>query len=67
MPLLEKKASIFGIARFTRMRVGVGKAESEDVWKGEEEALKNIKSGKTEMEKQSTDEFLKELKELENA
>lgn len=33
---------------------------------GEVEALKNIKSGKTEMEKQSADKFLKELKELEN-
>lgn len=67
MPLLEKRASHYGVIRNTRMRVGVHKIESKDAWEGEVEALKNIKSGKTEMEKQSADEFLKELKELENA
>lgn len=53
------------IGRYTRVSTHAN--ESNDVWEGEVEALKNIKSGKTEMEKQSADKFLKELKELENA
>lgn len=42
------------------------KKELEEAWPVEIETLKNIQEGKVEMETVTTDELLKELKELEN-
>jgi hypothetical protein len=40
--------------------------KKESPWPEEEKALENIKTGKTEMVTQKREEFLHELKELEN-
>jgi hypothetical protein len=42
------------------------KADEEEAWEVEIEAVKNIKAGKVEMVTQSSKELLAELKDLEN-
>jgi hypothetical protein len=42
------------------------KADDEEAWPEEIEAIKNIKEGKTKMVTVSAEELIAELKELEN-
>ena len=42
------------------------RADEEQAWDIEIEAVKSIKEGKTKMVSQSSEEFLAELRELEN-